>query len=425
MKKLILGIVIIFLFCFPVSAEAKTYSFNTSKVIIKSGSKKEIPVYCGKKKMKAELFKWKSSNKKIVTVSSKGIMCAKKAGSAYITASRGKKNLRCKVLVYSKTVKTGFYSYGSSVSINTGDGIVLIPKKKGSVITYKSSAPDTVSVSANGSVYAKKKGKAKITYTSYGKYKYTASITVQVKTRSTSYTYTKTNFIMHRGLLREAPENTLPSFKLAGSRGAKYLECDVRKTIDGVYVVAHDSNLLRMCGVDKKIEEITYDELKSYSIIGGMNAELYPGNYTPTLQEYIDVCNQYLATPVIELKWTCKDAEVEQMNKIFRTSKRQPIVISFREKPLIKLRQINSKIGIQYIMRNGITKSAIRDAKIYGFELSVSSAYVDKRTIESLHKQGTKIAVWDITSEQIMRQYVAWKADYITTEEIAWATMNI
>ena len=76
-------------------------------------------------------------------------------------------------------------------------------------------------------------------------------------------------------------------------------------------------------------------------------------------------------------------------------------------------------------MRNGITKSAIRDAKIYGFELSVSSGYVDKRTIESLHKQGTKIAVWDITSEQMMRQYVAWEADYITTEEIAWATMNI
>ena len=43
--------------------------------------------------MKADLFKWKSSNKGIVTVSSKGIIRAKKAGSAYITASRGKKNI--------------------------------------------------------------------------------------------------------------------------------------------------------------------------------------------------------------------------------------------------------------------------------------------------------------------------------------------
>lgn len=425
MKKLIWGIMIVFLFCFPVSAEAQTYSFSASKVVIKTGSKKEIPVYSGKKKVKADLFKWKSSNKGIVTVSSKGIIRAKKAGSAYITASRGKKNIRCKIFVYSKTVKTGFYSYGSSVSMKTGEGITLVPKKKGSITVYKSSAPSIASVSSNGTVYAKKKGKTKITYTSYGKYKYTASVTIQVKARGTSYTYTKTNFIMHRGLLREAPENTLPSFKLAGSRGAKYLECDVRKTLDGVYVVAHDSNLMRMCGVDKRIEKITYAELKSYPIIGGMNAELYPGNYTPTLQEYINVCNQYFATPVIELKWTCKDAEVDQMNKIFLTSKRQPIVISFREKPLIKLRQINSKIGIQYIMREGITESALRDARVYGFQLSVSSAYVNQKTIDDLHKQGIKIAVWDITSEQIMRQYVGWKADYITTEEISWATKTL
>ena len=230
---------------------------------------------------------------------------------------------------------------------------------------------------------------------------------------------------MHRGLLREAPENTLPSFKLAGSRGAKYLECDVRKTLDGVYVVAHDSNLMRMCGVDKRIEKITYAELKSYPIIGGMNAELYPGNYTPTLQEYINFCNLYFATPVIDLIWSFKEAVVEHMIKIFLTSKRQPIVISFREKPLIKLRQINSKIGIQYIMREGITESALRDARVYGFQLSVSSAYVNQKTIDDLHKQGIKIAVWDITSEQIMRQYVGWKADYITTEEFSWATKTL
>lgn len=47
------------------------------------------------------------------------------------------KNIRCKIFVYSKTVKTGFYSYGSSVSMKTGEGITLVPKKKGSVTVYK------------------------------------------------------------------------------------------------------------------------------------------------------------------------------------------------------------------------------------------------------------------------------------------------
>ncbi|MGO4947522.1 hypothetical protein ACTQ50_14265 [Blautia sp. Sow4_E7] len=56
MKKIIWGIMIILLFCFPVSAEAKTYSFNASEKVIKTGSKMEMPVYSGKKKVKAELF---------------------------------------------------------------------------------------------------------------------------------------------------------------------------------------------------------------------------------------------------------------------------------------------------------------------------------------------------------------------------------
>lgn len=42
MKKLIWGIMIVFLFCFPVSTEAQTYSFSASKVVIKTGSKKKF-----------------------------------------------------------------------------------------------------------------------------------------------------------------------------------------------------------------------------------------------------------------------------------------------------------------------------------------------------------------------------------------------
>ena len=46
--------------------------------------------------------------------------------------------------------------------------------------------------------------------------------------------------IAHRGVPREAPENTLPGFELALAQGADGLELDVHATADGVVVVHHD-----------------------------------------------------------------------------------------------------------------------------------------------------------------------------------------
>lgn len=418
-KAKILIIMWVFLCCLTVKTDVQAYSFHTTKTSVRAGAKKQLQVYNGTSEMRSQLFKWNSSDKKIITVSN-GVIKGRQSGNAYITAKRGKQTVRCKVYVYAKVIKTGFKSYGDTVSIRVGETIKLNPKRKGTVAAYQSSSPEIVSVSKTGIVTAKKKGTAQITYHSYGKNKYTASITVQVKSSQTKYRYMGTQFIMHRGLLKEAPENTLPSFDLAGKKGAKYLECDVRRTKDGVYVVAHDSNLLRMCGVNKNIEDITYQELKKYPVTGGINAALYPENYTPTLHQYIDICNQYNATPVIELKWNCTDRQIEQLNKIFLASKQEPVVISFREPSLIKLRQINSSIGIQYIMRQGITTAALNDSKIYKFDLSVSSDYVDKSTIEKVHNQGIKIAVWNVGTEKMMKRYVNWKVDYITTEEISW-----
>jgi glycerophosphoryl diester phosphodiesterase len=69
--------------------------------------------------------------------------------------------------------------------------------------------------------------------------------------------------IAHRGLFDENyPENTEPAFEQAIKLGYG-IELDVQMTIDNVLVVYHDDNLLRVCGIDKDIREITYEELKS------------------------------------------------------------------------------------------------------------------------------------------------------------------
>lgn len=72
--------------------------------------------------------------------------------------------------------------------------------------------------------------------------------------------------IAHRGLFdndSDAPENSLAAFRRAVEQGFG-MELDVQLTKDGKLVVFHDFDLKRMCGVHKKITELTYAELEQY-----------------------------------------------------------------------------------------------------------------------------------------------------------------
>lgn len=65
----------------------------------------------------------------------------------------------------------------------------------------------------------------------------------------------------HRGLHNDQyPENSMPAFKNAVEHGYG-MEFDLQLTKDKRVVIHHDNNLKRMCGVDKLISDLNYDEL--------------------------------------------------------------------------------------------------------------------------------------------------------------------
>lgn len=63
------------------------------------------------------------------------------------------------------------------------------------------------------------------------------------------------------------PENSMPAFERAVAAGYG-IELDTQTTKDGRLVVFHDETLYRMCGVDKKLYECTYEELMEYGLAG-------------------------------------------------------------------------------------------------------------------------------------------------------------
>jgi glycerophosphoryl diester phosphodiesterase len=73
--------------------------------------------------------------------------------------------------------------------------------------------------------------------------------------------------LAHRGDWRRAPENTTAAFTAAlAVPGCDGLEFDVRAARDGVAVCYHDETLTRVHGVDRRVDELTADELEDLGI---------------------------------------------------------------------------------------------------------------------------------------------------------------
>jgi glycerophosphoryl diester phosphodiesterase len=72
--------------------------------------------------------------------------------------------------------------------------------------------------------------------------------------------------VAHRGASANAPENTLASFKLGYQENADADELDIHLTKDGKIVVIHDYDTKRVGGVDKKVVEQTFDEIRAINV---------------------------------------------------------------------------------------------------------------------------------------------------------------
>ena len=140
----------------------------TPAPVVKPGiTAKVSQVYVGKKAtIKVTKTKvtgkvtFKSSNKKVATVNSKGVITGKKAGKTVITVKVGKYTKKLTVTVK----KPSFKLVKSSAKLKKGKKTTIRVKAAPvSKVTYKTSNKKVATVNSKGVVTAKKKGTAKIT----------------------------------------------------------------------------------------------------------------------------------------------------------------------------------------------------------------------------------------------------------------------
>lgn len=115
---------------------------------------------------------------------------------------------------------------------------------------------------------------------------YLIAIMPQLKKPDSLKNLAKQHYYAHRGLHdnnSDAPENSLLAISRAVTAGYG-IELDVQLSKDKIPVVFHDYNLERICGVNKKVSNLTLEELQ--------NLKLFSSNETiPTLAQVLAVVN--------------------------------------------------------------------------------------------------------------------------------------
>ena len=155
-------------------------SFKPSKVTL--GKNETYTAKATIKNITDKTLTWKSSNKEIVTVSKKGKLTAKKAGTVTITGTL--------VSGHSASFQVTVKNAPSKITVSPKHKTLQVKKSfqiktsipSGSAsnqITYSSSKPSVAKVNASGKVTGRKKGTATITVKTFNNKKATIALTVR------------------------------------------------------------------------------------------------------------------------------------------------------------------------------------------------------------------------------------------------------
>ena len=173
--------------------KVKKLSFKKKGYVMKSAGRwmnVRIRLNFSPKSSKTQNLTYKTSNKKIATVSKTGILRTKKKGTVTITAiaKNNKKAKATMTLTVGKVVKTLKFKEGTKKTVTAGSKFTLHPTYKPKdaatkAVTWKSSNTKVATVSSKGKVTTKKDGTVTITATAKdaGKKKATFKVTVKKK----------------------------------------------------------------------------------------------------------------------------------------------------------------------------------------------------------------------------------------------------
>lgn len=207
--------------------------------------------------------------------------------------------------------------------------------------------------------------------------------------------------IAHRGFTRDFPDNTLESFEAAIRIPVDAIECDVRETADGHFVIFHDAELS-----GRDIGRLSLPEIRE--------TRLRDRFRIPTLEETLDLCrNQVrLNVEVKRVESMARFLEILQVgmlpDDIFLTSFNRDIVLELASLA-------------PDILRGVITGTPLRDQIALAREthsdmIIVMCPYVTDDLVRQAHAADLPVFVWGFADIAQVRAGLEMDIDGIITD---------
>lgn len=215
----------------------------------------------------------------------------------------------------------------------------------------------------------------------------------------------------HRGDAEAAPENSLPSIASAIEKGVQSVELDVQLTKDGVAVLHHDYNLTRMAGVQERVTDLTYDELRQLAI--GQDAEMNDIPI-PMLSEALAEAKGRIKL-LLDLKPYGPSEELVQevVGLVKQFEMEEDVYIqSFDSYTLMLIRTLAPDIKIGQILYFALGNLSDLDVDFY----TVEKVMLTKTLVDQAHADGREVWVWTVNSERNMKEVLKFQIDGIVTD---------
>jgi glycerophosphoryl diester phosphodiesterase len=250
--------------------------------------------------------------------------------------------------------------------------------------------------------------------------------------------------IGHRGYCQFAPENTLPSFKLAMAAGADMVELDYYHSKDHQMVVMHDPDLDRTTNATNlwktshvKLESKTVAEIETLDA-GKWFDPKYAGTKVPLLTEALDTIQNGCVTLIERKQGPAADCikllhDRDLINKVVVQAFDWRYLRDFHEK---EPQQILGALGPPKELANGATPTGIPkelsarwldELEKAGAKVAVWSQAVSKEAVQLAHQRGIKVWIYTINDSDLANRLLDMGVDGIITNNtsLIWRALAL
>ena len=217
--------------------------------------------------------------------------------------------------------------------------------------------------------------------------------------------------IAHRGYVAKGVENSIEALEGAAEVGANYVEFDIILTKDNKFVVIHDFNLKRLAGINKRVQDMNFDEI--------VGLPIKQGDYTskiPSLEEFVTKAKELNMKLVIELK--PHGAEPSNyidilINEVKRLKLENYKFMSLNPKVVEELETKAPNLETGYVIPLQFGNFHQSNVDFFVIE---DFSYRD-RLVEQAKKQNKKVFVWTINDSALITKYLQSPANGIITDD--------